>query len=128
MNDDEFAGAAAVVFFGAMATVPTVSSARRGASAQAHGDARATYLAERLRPCKESDAPAAGQPPRARPSACALGMDRGTGLAGRRDREMVALVAPRMLVCGRIWDPYAYGWRRMLVSVKNEGPDCKSYT
>ena len=116
---------AAIVFFGTVAAVPTVPAARRGARVQACGDARAACLSERSRACMESDAPAAGQRPRARPSACALGRDRGTGLAGRRDRETVAGVAPRMLMYGRMSDPYAYGWRRMLVSVKKEGPYCK---
>ena len=116
---------AANVLFGLTAAVPTVPAALRGARAEAHGAARATCLNERLRARMESDAPAAGQPSRARPSACALGMDRGTVLAGRRDLETVAAVAPRMLVHGRICDPYSYGWRCMLVSVEKEGPDSK---
>ena len=97
-NDDEFAGVATIVVFGAAAAVSMVPAARRDAHVQARGDARATCPSKHSRACMGSDAPAAAQPPRARPSASALGRDRGTMLAGDRDRETVAVVAPCMLV------------------------------
>ena len=109
-TDEERIDVDGTVLFGSQATVPTVSSGRAGARAQARGDAPRACLSERPRARMGSRAAETAQPLRARAGAGAFGRTRGSMLAGDGHGLADSADAPRTVVHGPIHHPYAYGW------------------